>query len=226
MLACYQIDDVRNFLFGEPGDGAMDLVSLNLQRGRDHGIIHFNGLREALGLSPLTNFSEITSNEDIALALETLYETVDDVDPWVGNLCEVPSSFSYMFLVLAPDDRPLPLFAFTLVQDHISDEASFGRTLFTAFKTQFELLRDGDRFFYLNDPKLIEVLDILGLTLEDFENIKLSDIILMNTEIEQIQENVFIADTTLSNPCTSSPPADDDDGAAIAQGWVRRMRMR
>lgn len=112
MPACYQIDDVRNFLFGEPGDGAMDLVSLNLQRGRDHGIIHFNGLREALGLSPLTNFSEITSNENIALALETLYETVDDVDPWVGNLCEVPSasSLSHMFLVLAPDDRPLLLF--------------------------------------------------------------------------------------------------------------------
>lgn len=69
------------------------------------------------------------------------------------------------------------------------------------------------------------MLDILGLTLEDFENIKLSDIILLNTEIEQIQENVFIADTTLSDPCTSSSPGGDDDGAATAQGWVRRMRL-
>ena len=84
-----QIDDVRNFLFGEPGDGALDLVSLNLQRARDHGIIHFNGLREALGLAALTSFSEITANEDIAQTLETLYETIDNVDPWVGNLCEV-----------------------------------------------------------------------------------------------------------------------------------------
>jgi hypothetical protein len=32
------IDAVRNFLFGSPGSGGFDLASLNIQRGRDHGL--------------------------------------------------------------------------------------------------------------------------------------------------------------------------------------------
>ena len=40
---CQEIDDeidgwVRNFLFGAPGSGGSDLVSPNIQRGRDHGL--------------------------------------------------------------------------------------------------------------------------------------------------------------------------------------------
>jgi len=57
------VDDVRNFLFGPPGSGGFDLASLNIQRGRDHGLASYNNVREALGLGAIADISEITSNE-------------------------------------------------------------------------------------------------------------------------------------------------------------------
>ncbi len=49
------IDDVRNFLFGPPGSGGMDLAALNIQRGRDHGLPDYNTLRVAYGLAPVAS---------------------------------------------------------------------------------------------------------------------------------------------------------------------------
>ncbi|CAN0457488.1 unnamed protein product, partial [Hapterophycus canaliculatus] len=56
------VDSLRNFLFGQPGSGGFDLASLNIQRGRDHGLADFNTTRQAYGLSAVSDFSEITSD--------------------------------------------------------------------------------------------------------------------------------------------------------------------
>ncbi len=113
------VDELRNFLFGPPGAGGFDLASLNIQRGRDHGLESFNRTRALFGLRPYREFWEITSDEDLAERLETLYGDIDDIDLWVGGLAE----------------------------DHL-DESLMGPTFHTIVADQFIRLRDGDRFYY------------------------------------------------------------------------------
>ena len=95
--------DVTNFLFLEVGentgdignrDFGRDLVSLNLQRGRDHGLPGYNKYRQYCGLEGLPNFQRQVGPPDIYPAnwiiLSELYETTDDIDLFVGGLAEVP----------------------------------------------------------------------------------------------------------------------------------------
>jgi len=121
------VDSLRNFLFGRPGQGGMDLASLNIQRGRDHGLSDYNSVREALGLERQESFSDVTSDPMLAEKLEIAYESVDNIDLWVGALAE----------------------------DHV-EGASVGETLLAGMKDQFERLRDGDRFYFEGDPSLTE----------------------------------------------------------------------
>ena len=116
-------DDVRNFLFGPPGAGGFDLASLNIQRGRDHGLPSYNDARRQLGLAPAADFSDITADPETAAALAQAYGSVDDVDLWVGGLAEDPM----------PGAMVGPLFQTIMVD-------------------QFTRLRDGDRFWYQTLP--------------------------------------------------------------------------
>ncbi len=117
-LDSHVIDDVRNFLFANEGP-ALDLVSLNIQRGRDHGLPDFNTTRADLGLPRKTRFSQITSDASIAAQLAKLYGSVDNID----------------------------LFAGLLVEDHVPGMI-VGETLQTILVDQFVRGRTGDRFFY------------------------------------------------------------------------------
>ena len=58
----YIVDDVRNFLFGAPGYGGFDLASLNMQRGRDHGLPRYNVVRQDFGLAPKSSFADVCSD--------------------------------------------------------------------------------------------------------------------------------------------------------------------
>lgn len=52
--------DVTRFLF-EPAKGpgrGLDLVALNIQRGRDHGVPPYYKLRRLCGLRPVTSFND------------------------------------------------------------------------------------------------------------------------------------------------------------------------
>ncbi len=115
----YIIEDVRNFLFGPPGSGGFDLASLNIQRGRDHGLPSYNDTRRQLGLRPARRWSDITRDDKVQAKLASVYGRVDDVDLWVGGLAE----------------------------DAV-DGAMIGACFATIIRDQFEALRDGDRYWY------------------------------------------------------------------------------
>lgn len=159
------VDDVRNFLFGQPGAGGLDLASLNIQRGRDHGLPDYNHMREIYGLSRVNSFADITSDVDLQVQLSNIYDgDVDNIDAWVGGLAE----------------------------DHSSDSA-MGELFTQIIGEQFRKLRDGDRLFYLSDDAGLysggqlddSIRDILNL-----DQLKLADIIRMNTGLNP-HDNVF-----------------------------------
>jgi hypothetical protein len=113
------IGDVRNFLFGQPGSGGFDLAALNIQRGRDHGLPDYNTIRAGYELPRVTSFVEITSDVQLQNDLQSVYDNVDEIDPWTGMLAE----------------------------DHVPD-AIVGVTAYSVIKDQFERIRDADRFWY------------------------------------------------------------------------------
>lgn len=115
------IDDLRNFLFGAPGAGGLDLAALNIQRGRDHGLGSYNDVRAALGMKRMTTFDEMISNPEVRRRLAEAYDDIDDVDLWVGGLAE----------------------------DHLPG-ASMGETFTAIILDQLTRVRDGDRFWYQN----------------------------------------------------------------------------
>lgn len=113
------VDDVRNFLFGPPGAGGFDLASLNIQRGRDHGLPSYNQTRANYGLPRVTHWNQISSDPNVRTKLSSLYTSPDQVDLWVGGLAE----------------------------NHVQG-ALVGPTFHAILKDQFERLRDGDRFWH------------------------------------------------------------------------------
>jgi hypothetical protein len=115
----FVVDDVRNFLFGAPGAGGFDLVSLNIQRGRDHGLPAYNDVRQHAGRPRARTFADVTPDPVVRARLASAYASVDDIDAWVGLLAEPPAR-----------------------------GAMVGRTLQRVLADQFRRLRDGDRFWY------------------------------------------------------------------------------
>jgi hypothetical protein len=169
--------------------GASDLGADDLERGRDHGMPLYNDMRRAFGLAPVRSFAELTgeptdrfpvisrvinrsnaiddpdildfvqlrddegnvipigsdeAGEDavsgtrrttLAARLKAIYGTVDKVDSFVGMVSE----------------------------KHIAG-TEFGPLQLAIWKKQFQALRDGDRFFYLNDPALNVIRQLYGIS--------------------------------------------------------------
>jgi RNA polymerase sigma factor (sigma-70 family) len=86
----------------------------------------------------------------VAARLKAIYGSVDRVDAFVGMIAE----------------RHLP-------------GSEFGALQYLAWKRQFQALRDGDRFFYANDPLLGAIEHRFGISFRH----RLSDLIALNTDV-------------------------------------------
>ena len=157
-MDCKVIDDVRNFLFGTPDDGGIDLAAININRGRERGLANYNSIRNSFGKPQVQTFFGLTGDQESADLLESIYDDIDDVDPWVGMLAE----------------------------RHLPNDALFGDLIMVIMEEQFQLLRDGDRYYFENDDFTTEEIEI-------FKNTTLHDVIMRNTDIEIMQTNVFQA---------------------------------
>ncbi len=166
------IDNLRNFLFAIDGSDSpfgLDLASLNIQRGRDHGLPHFNAMREHYLGNEFNNIGQMTSDPALRNALQTTYGNVDNIDAWVGLLAE----------------------------DKLPGDA-LGPTLTAIMESQFSRLRDGDFYFYQNDPAIDNDQE------SRINGTSLAEIIERNSETANLQNNIFIA-----APCNTN---DDNDG--------------
>ena len=101
----------------------MDLVALNLQRGRDHGLNGYNQYLKVCGLTPARSFQDLTrymQPSSVAL-LSKVYKHVDDIDLFIGGAHENPLG-----------------------------EALVGPTFACIVAEQARRLKLGDRFWYEN----------------------------------------------------------------------------
>ena len=99
----------------------MDLMTLNIERGRDHGIPTYNQIRRICGLPVARTFDDITDQIPASLVnrMRTVYASVDDIDFFVGGITERPVS-----------------------------DGLLGWTFTCIIGDQFVRARQGDRFFY------------------------------------------------------------------------------
>lgn len=70
----------------------LDLVSLNIQRGRDHGLPGYIHWRKVCNLQPVDSFEQLNEfiDKESIIVLSKLYKTVEDIDLYSGALSEYP----------------------------------------------------------------------------------------------------------------------------------------
>jgi Animal haem peroxidase len=233
--------------------GVVDLGAIDIQRARDHGIPSYNELREAYGLAPKQSFTAITGepradfapdprltrgNEindpdsldflrlsdvdgrdvplgspeadtsavegvrrtTLAARLKSIYKQVDKVDPFVGMVSE----------------------------PHVPG-TEFGELQLAIWSKQFTALRDGDRFFFLNDPGLSMIKRHFGI---DYRT-TLGRLIALNTDIpaDDLADDVFLApeEPPSAEPTPSAstePSASTQPSASLARMVVRNGTTR
>ena len=192
--------------------GVVDLGAIDIERGRDHGMPLYNDLRRAFGLAPKTSFTSITGESTDRFPTNDPKITGNPInDPNIldfvklfdvdGNPIELGSeaadgeavvgvrrtTLAARLKAIYGDPNKLDAFVGMVSERHVHG-SEFGELQLAMWKQQFQALRDGDRFFYLNDQVLPELRRLFGINYR----LTLAQIIEQNTGID-VQDNVFEA---------------------------------
>jgi len=152
--------------------GVSDLPAIDIARGRDHGIPSYNDLRRAYGLAPKTSFIDVTGE-----ATQRFPPRLNGNDPAILDFVELRDADGTLLVpgsAEAEDEAVTGIRSSTLAarlkaaygsvdrldafvgmvsEQHLKG-TEFGELQLAIWTKQFAALRDGDRFYYLNDPAL------------------------------------------------------------------------
>ncbi|CDF34583.1 Animal heme peroxidase homologue [Chondrus crispus] len=154
------VDALRNFLFSNVEEViGLDLIALNLQRSRDHGVMLYTDIRRRFrrGREAIVrSFSDISSDPNVQSRLQSVYGDVDSIEAWIGLMAE----------------------------DH-APGSSMGATMLAIWEEKFGRFRDGDRFYYENtfqyDPRILAGIPRLQAALNGEDT--MNALLLRNTNI-------------------------------------------
>lgn len=157
-------EELTNHLFQDTNSSfGMDLVTINIQRGRDHGIPGYNFFRRACGLSRIESFRQLDNVmvEGGGELFSQLYAHVDDIDLFIAGNYEKKLK----------DAMVGPVFACIIGE-------------------QFRRLKSGDRYWYENGNQAGA---FTPSQLSEIKHTSLARIICDNSDtIERIQPLAFL----------------------------------
>jgi hypothetical protein len=189
--------------------GVVDLGAIDVQRGRDHGMPSYNQMRNAYGLASKTSFTAITGESTESFPSSPLLTPGNEInDP---NCLDIVAAFDINGNPTIVDNEDatrivkrcsiaarlkaiygsvsnLDAFTGMLAEKHVTG-SELGELQLAIWKDQFGAARDGDRFFYLNDPLQTFIRNNFGIDSRK----RLSQIIALNTDIPaaELPVNVF-----------------------------------
>ncbi|XP_066600393.1 uncharacterized protein [Prorops nasuta] len=176
--------EVTNHLFENrqiPHSG-IDLIALNVQRARDHGIPGYNNYRELCNLKRASTFEDLSREmaPEVIARLKRIYASVDDIDLFPGGMSE----------------RPL-------------QGGQVGPTFACIIAIQFRQSRKCDRFWYETDDPNIRFTEH---QLAEIRKTTLSKVICENMDQHvEMQRAAFDLPSSFLNPrvpCGSMPHMD------------------
>ncbi|KAI5634234.1 peroxidase domain-containing protein [Phthorimaea operculella] len=168
----YRTGEITNLLFKSCNKWGMDLIAMDIQRGRDHGLGSYNEYREICGLRRAKTFQDLAGEipQDRINALAQLYESVDDIDLFVGGAMERDVAGSIL-----------------------------GHTFQCIVAEQFYRTRTGDRYFYDNSEMPHS---FTSEQLQQIKKASMARLVCDNSDVKFVQKRAFEMETSYNPKCS------------------------